>query len=64
MQPKNCKLSRCYFSLERKSNDEILCIHVKSNHPANILKQLPISIETKLSKLSSNPKIFHEVSKS
>ena len=47
----------------RKPNDEILYIHAKSNHPANILKQLPISIETKLSNLSSNSDIFHEASK-
>ena len=47
----------------RKPNDEILYIHAKSNHPANILKQLPISIETRLSNLSSNPEIFHEASK-
>ena len=46
-----------------KPNDETLCIHAKSNHPANILKQLPISIETRLSNLSSNREIFHETSK-
>ena len=32
----------------RKPNDEILYIHAKSNHPADILKQLPISIKTRL----------------
>ena len=47
----------------RKPNDEILYIHAKSNHPANILKQLPISIETRLSNISSNSEIFHEASK-
>ena len=47
----------------RKPNDETLYIHTKSNHPANILKQPHISIETVLSNLSSNPEIFHEVSK-
>ena len=46
-----------------KPNDEILYIHAKSNHPANILKQLPILIETRLSNLSSNSEIFHEASK-
>ena len=30
-----------------KPNDETLYIHAKSNHPANILKQLPISIYTR-----------------
>ena len=46
----------------RKPNDEILYIQTKSNHPANIVKQLPISIETRLPNLSSNPEIFHEAS--
>ena len=32
----------------RKPNDQILYIHAKSNHPADILKQLPISIKTRL----------------
>ena len=47
----------------RKPNDEMLYIHAKSNHPANILKQLPMSIETRLPNLSSNSEIFHEASK-
>ena len=46
-----------------KPNDEILYILAKSNHPANILKQLPISIETRLFNLSSNSEIFREASK-
>ena len=46
-----------------KPNDETLYIHAKSNHPANILKQPPISIETRLSSLPSNPEIFHKASK-
>ena len=47
----------------RKPNDETLSIHAKSDHPANILKQLPISFETRLSKLSINSGIFHQASK-
>ena len=47
----------------RKPNDEILYIHAKSNHPANILEQLPISIETRLFNLPGNSEIFHEASK-
>ena len=49
--------------LHCKPNDEILYIHAKSNHTANILKQLPISVEIRLSNLSSNSEIFHEASK-
>ena len=47
----------------RKPNDEILYIRTKCNYPAKIFKQLPISIETRLSNLSSNSEIFHEASK-
>ena len=43
-----------------KPNDEICYIHKKSNHPPSITKQLPISIEARLSKLSSNVKVFNE----
>ena len=44
-------------------NDKTPYIHAKSNHPANVLWQLPISIGTRLSNLSSNSEIFHEASK-
>ena len=43
-----------------KPNDEICYIHKESNHPPSITKQLPISIETRLPKLSSNEKVFNE----
>ena len=46
-----------------KPNEETLYVHAKSNQPANILKQLPISIKTRLSNLSSNPEICNEASK-
>ena len=69
MQAKKCNLSRYYFRLEhctykpyRKPNDEILFIHAKSIHAGNILEQLPISIESRLSSLSRNSEIFHEAS--
>ena len=43
-----------------KANDEICYIHKESNHPPSIKKQLSISIETRLSKLSSDKKVFNE----
>ena len=46
-----------------KPNNETLYIHAKSNHPANILKQLPVSIETRLSFPASIPEIFYDTSK-
>ena len=53
----------CTYKQYRKPNDETLYIHAKSNHPETILEQLPLSIETRLSNLSSNPEIFRETSK-
>ena len=47
----------------RKPNDETIYIHAKSNHPPNITKQLPLSIERRLNKLSSTEKIFNESAK-
>ena len=44
----------------RKPNDETLYINAKSNHPPNIIKQLPISIENRLRSLSSSKEIFEE----
>ena len=46
-----------------KPNDEIYYIHKKSNHPPSITKQLPVKqlfTETRLSKTSSNEKVFNK----
>ena len=43
-----------------KPNNEIAYIHKESNHPPSILRQIPLSIESRLSKHSSNEKIFKE----
>ena len=43
-----------------KTNNEINYIHRQSNHPPSIIKQLPLSVERRLSKLSSNEKIFND----
>ena len=43
-----------------KPNNEITYIHKVSNHLPPILKQIPLSIESRLSKHSSNEKIFEE----
>ena len=42
----------------QKENNEINYIHKESNHPPSIIKQLPLSIESRLSRLSSNENIF------
>ena len=38
-------------------------INVNSNHPNSIIKQVPKAVNTRISRLSSNKKIFHESSK-
>ena len=46
--------------LYRKPNDETHYIHIQSDHPPSITKQLPRSIEKRLSQLSSSKDIFYE----
>ena len=44
----------------RKPDDEVSYIDSRSNHPPNIVKQLPMSIEDRLRELSSSKAIFEE----
>ena len=53
-------LTDSIFKPYHNPNDEICYIHKESNNPPSITKQLPISIEKRLSKLSSNEKVFNE----
>ena len=46
-----------------KPNDETKYIHINSNHPPIIIKQLPISIEKRLSNISCDKKTFNEAAK-
>ena len=41
-----------------KPNSEINYIHRESNHPPSIIKQSPLSVESRLSKLSSDENVF------
>ena len=43
-----------------KPNNEIKYIHKNSNHPPSVIPQIPLSIESRLSTLSFNEKIFQE----
>ena len=43
-----------------KPDNNILYIHKDSNHPRSVTKQLPTSIEKRLSTLSCNEKVFNE----
>ena len=44
----------------RKPDDETEYIHANSDHPPSIVKQLPLSVEKRLSILSSSEAIFEE----
>ena len=43
----------------KKPNDQLRYVHTSSNHPPQILKQLPASINDRLSNNSSNENIFN-----
>ena len=43
-----------------KPNNEIKYIHKDSNHPSRVIRQIPLSTESRLSTLSFNEKIFQE----
>jgi len=45
----------------RKPNSDILYVNNKSNHPNQILKQLPITINERLNNLSSNEESFNRI---
>ena len=53
-------LSNGTFKPFKKPNDPLLYINVKSNHPPQIIKQLPTSIAQRLSDNSANEQIFEE----
>ena len=42
----------------KKPNDQLLYVNTSSNHPPQIVKQLPISISNRLSNNSSNNQVF------
>ena len=44
----------------QKPSNIIQYIHVESNHPPNIIKQIPKTIEKRLSQFSSDEDIFNE----
>ena len=54
------KLTDSSYRPFNKTNNEINYIHKQSNHPSSIIKQLPLSVGRRLSKLSSNEKIFND----
>ena len=53
-------LNNCTYQPHRKDNEETSYISVNSNHPPNIIKQIPKSLEKGLSQLSSNQEFFKQ----
>ena len=53
-------LDNCTHQPYRKANDETSYINVNSNHPPNIIKQIPKSLEKRISQLSYNQEIFKQ----
>ena len=45
---------------ERTNNNNLMYIDIKSSHPPSIKKQIPISINKRISKLLSNKEIFNK----
>ena len=48
------------YSPYKKPNDNILYVHTSSNHPPNILKQIPDAVSKRLSRNSSSEEIFNQ----
>ena len=48
------------FRPDHKPGDQMQYIHTESNHPPNIIKHIPASIETRLSNLSPTETIFKQ----
>ena len=46
------------FKPYSKPNNDLMYIHTNSNHPPNIIKYIPSMISDRVSKISSNKKIF------
>ena len=46
------------FAPFRKPNDNPVYIHAESNHPPHVTKHLPVSINKRLSQISSDEKAF------
>ena len=46
------------YKTYKKPNDQLLYVNTSSNHPPQVIKQLPISISNRLSNNSSNKQVF------
>ena len=53
-------LERGTFKPFMKENDKPLYVHKQSNHPKNILENIPLAVNKRLSSISSNKEIFDQ----
>ena len=65
MKTMNCldvtlNLENSTYRPYNKENNQIKYINIESSHPPYIIKQLPLSIESRLSSLSSSEEIFND----
>ena len=54
------KLENSSYRPYQKKNNQIKCISIESNHLPSIIKQLPLSIKSRLSSLSYSEEIFND----
>ena len=52
-------LTNSKYKPYRKPNDNLMYIHISSNHPRQIIKHLPDSVEERLSNNSSKKQVFN-----
>ena len=55
----NFDLTKCICKNYRKPNDEIVYVNRHSNHPPNIVQQIPLWVSSGPSSISSNQSIFN-----
>ena len=56
----NMNLSTGIYKAYMKPNDSPLYVHKNSNHPPSILKNIPKSVNKRLSSISANEQVFNE----
>ena len=56
----NFNLETKLYKPYMKPNDMPLYVHCKSNHPKNVKENIPLSVQKRLSKISSNGDIFDQ----
>ena len=56
----NLDLERDIYKPYMKPNDVPVYVHVESNHPKSVLKNIPLSVNKRLNLISSSKEVFEE----